>query len=266
MTDSAQALRAHAADAARRSVAPYSGRPVGAALRLDDGRWTAAPRIEISAFPTTIPALIGAVALGATAGQMPVAAAQTQAFTASDLAFLAEATGRPWRLDAPDFAVAESAGMPADASPVALTVPAPADDAAGVAAALDAARHAVVPASGFRVGAVAVDASGRAVRGANVEFPSDWTRGLCAERVAVVAAHAAGLGRSCACGWRARRRRAGARAARAGRCCRTSRRTRRSYCGTGTPRRSRRAPCRPTGSRGFRPGPSSRRTRRERRP
>ena len=194
MTDSAQALRAHAADAARRSVAPYSGRPAGAALRLDDGRWTAAPRIEISAFPTTIPALVGAVALGATAGQMPVAAAQTQAFTASDLAFLAEATGRPWRLDAPDFAVAESAEMPADAGPVGLTVPAPADDAAGVAAALDAARHAVVPASDFRVGAIAVDASGRAVRGANVEFPSDWTRGLCAERVAVVAAHAAGLG------------------------------------------------------------------------
>lgn len=194
MTDFAQSLRAHAADAASRSVAPFSGHPAGAAVRLADGRWTAAPRLEVSAFPTTIPALVGAVALGAVAGQMPVAAAQTLAFTASDLAFLAEATGRPWRLDAPDLAVAEGAEVPAEAGPVGLLVPAPADDAAGLTAALDAATHAVVPASDFRVGAVVVDAAGRAVRGANVEFPADWTRGLCAERVAVVAAHAAGLG------------------------------------------------------------------------
>ncbi|HEX8387295.1 MAG TPA: cytidine deaminase, partial [Rubricoccaceae bacterium] len=101
---------------------------------------------------------------------------------------------RPWRLEAPDLAVAEGAPVPDDAGPLDLLVPAPADDVAGAAAALDATRAAVVPASDFPVGAVAVDAEGRAVRGANVEIGSDWTRGLCAERVAVVAARSAGLG------------------------------------------------------------------------
>jgi cytidine deaminase len=202
LTADLDVLRAHAAAAALRSHAPFSGEPGGAALRLTDGRWVAAPRLEITSFPLTIPALFGAWALGAVAGQAPVAAASTRPLTASDLAFLGEATGRPWRLVGTDFAVADGAEMPDDpsagsgqaAGPVDLIVPAPADDAAGTAAALDAARSAVVPASDFPVGAVAVDAAGRAVRGANVEVASDWTRGLCAERVAVVAAHAAGLG------------------------------------------------------------------------
>ena len=183
-----------AAEASRRSVAPFSGRPAGAALRLEDGRTVAAPRLEVSAFPTTIPALVGAWALAAVAGQTPVAAACTQPLTDADLAFLADATGRPWRRAAPDVAVADGAERPGDAGPLDLLVSAPSDDAAGLAAALDAARRAVVPASHFPVGALAVDAAGRAVRGANVEIPADWTRGLCAERVALVAAHAAGLG------------------------------------------------------------------------
>ena len=187
-------LRTLAADAARRSVAPFSGRPAGAALLLADGRTVAAPRLEVSAFPTTIPALVGAWALASVAGQTPVAAAHTRPLTASDLAFLAEATDRPWRLDAPDAATAEGVEWPADAGPLPVLVTAPADDAAGLAAALDAARRALVPASDFHVGALAIDAAGRAVWGANVELASDWTRGLCAERVALVAAHAAGLG------------------------------------------------------------------------
>lgn len=128
------------------------------------------------------------------AGQRPVAAAHTRPFTASDVAFLAEATGHAWRLEAPTVAVADGVEMPEDAGPLSLLAPAPETDAAGLSAALDASRRAVVPASDFPVGAAAVDASGRAVVGSNVELASDWTRGLCAERVALVAAHAAGLG------------------------------------------------------------------------
>ncbi len=188
------ALRAYAAAAARLAHTPFSGQAAGAAVRLGDGRWAAAPRLEVSAFPTTIPALVGAVALGAVCGQMPVAATHTRPLGDADLAFLAEATGRPWRLVDDRSAVAEGAEMPADAGPVSLVVPTPSGDATGLAAALDAARAAVVPASDFPVGAVAVDASGRAVRGANVEFEHDWTRGLCGERVALLAAAAAGLG------------------------------------------------------------------------
>lgn len=183
-------LRALAREAAARSVTPYSGAPAGAALRLGDGRTVCAPRLEVSAFPTTIPALVGAWALGAVAGQHPVAAALTRPFTASEVAFLAEATARPWRLDAPDVAIADGASAPDDAGPLDLLVSAE----ARLDGALEAARHAVVPASDFPVGAVAVSADGRAVRGANVEVASDWTRGLCAERVALVAAYAAGIG------------------------------------------------------------------------
>ena len=163
-------------------------------MRLADGRTVAAPRLEVSAFPTTIPALVGAWALGAVAGQVPVAAAHTRPFTASDLAFLAEATGRLWRLETPDMAVADGAEVEPDAGPVVLTVRAPDSDASGLEAALEATRHAVVPASDFPVGALAVSAGSQAVWGANVELASDWTRGLCAERVALVAAHAAGIG------------------------------------------------------------------------
>ena len=188
------ALRDLAADAALRSVVPFSGARAGAALRLADGRTVAAPRLEVSAFPTTIPALVGAWALGSVAGQAPVAAAHTRPFTPSETAFLAEATGRAWRLDAPDLAVCVGAAMPGDAGPVDLLVAAPHSDTAGAADALAAADAAVVPASDFPVGAVAVGADGRAVRGANVETESDWTRGLCAERVALVAAYAAGIG------------------------------------------------------------------------
>lgn len=188
------ALRAHAAEAALRAVTPYSGQPAGAAVRLADGRWAAAPRVESSAFPTSVPALVGAVVLGAVAGSTPVAAAHTRPLTVSDLGFLADATGRPWSLTAPDMAVADGAVIPADAGPISLVVPAPADDASGLDAALDAARAAVVPASDFPVGAVAVDAAGRAMRGANAEFVADWTRGLCGERVALLAMQAAGFG------------------------------------------------------------------------
>lgn len=64
---------------------------------------------------------------------------------------------------------------------------------AATADALEAANQAVVPASGFRVGALVED-DRRAARGANVEIEADWTRGLCAERVALVRAYGMGFG------------------------------------------------------------------------
>ena len=63
-----------------------------------------------------------------------------------------------------------------------------------MALALDASEQAVVPASAFPVGATVVDEAGRVVLGANVEVETDWTRGLCAERTALVGAVAAGFG------------------------------------------------------------------------
>ncbi|MEM1115645.1 MAG: cytidine deaminase [Bacteroidota bacterium] len=189
-------LRAHARAAASHAHAPYSGEAVGAALLFADGTWTAAPRIENASYPLTIPALQGVLALAAVAGGHPVAAALSRPMTDAEAALLGEATGLPWRLDAPDLAVAEAGAPPVLGAPLRLTLdlPPPPDAAGATALALAAAGRAVVPASGFPVGAVVEDVDGRLVVGANVEIEADWTRGLCAERTALVGAVAAGLG------------------------------------------------------------------------
>ncbi len=188
-------LRAHARSVAGRSHVPYSGEPAGAAVLLADGRWAAAPRIENASFPLTIPALQGALALAALADVPAVAFATTRSLSPADLAAIAQALGGDWPADAPDLAVATGAVLPEVGDAVSWSPEAPPTDAAGgLEAALAAAQRAVVPASDFRVGAVVEDAAGRTVVGANVEVAGDWTRGLCAERTALVAARAAGLG------------------------------------------------------------------------
>ncbi|PAP76803.1 cytidine deaminase [Rubrivirga marina] len=189
-------LRAHAQAAAARSYVPYSGAPAGAAVLLDDGRWVAAPRTENASFPLTITALQGALSLAALAGQTAIAVAQSRPFGPAALGEITDAAGGTWRLDDPDLAVAEAVALPVVGEPVGLTldVGPPPDAAAGVALALDAASRAAVPASNFPVGAAVEDEAGRVVLGANVEVAGDWTRGLCAERTALVGARAAGLG------------------------------------------------------------------------
>ena len=190
------ALLRLAADVAGRAHVPYSRRPAGAALRLADGRTVAAPRLENASFPLTIPALTGAWALAGVAGSPPVAVALTRPFEPAERAFLdevaaADGLGR-WHFPAPDRATREPAAP--DGPPAMFSVEAGRTDADGAARAFAASQRAVVPASAFAVGAVLEDADGRAVAGANVEHVADWTRGLCAERVALVAARAAGLG------------------------------------------------------------------------
>ena len=188
-------LRASALAVRARAHAPYSRQPVGVALGLGSGRWVAAPRIESASYPLTISALQAAWALAAPLRDAIVAAASSRPITPGELAFLDAATGRAWTLDAPDLAACDDAPAWTSAVPVEPSGPAPSTDADALASARDVARQAVVPASGFRVGAVAIDANGRWVTGVNVEHPADWTRGLCAERSALVAARVAGLGR-----------------------------------------------------------------------
>lgn len=189
-------LRVHAQTVTTRSHVPYSGVPAGAAVLLADGRWTAAPRLENASFPLTIPALQGALALAAIAGGRPAAVALSRPFEPGEVALLEEATGTLWRRQAPDLALAEGDALPILGDPLTLTLdlPPPPDVAGGAALALAAARRASVPASDFPVGAIAEDAAGRLALGANVEHPADWTRGLCAERTALVAAAASALG------------------------------------------------------------------------
>ena len=192
MPDSLHALARSIAD---RSHVPYSGVAVGVAVLLADGRWTAAPRLEAASFPLTIPALQGALALAALSGGDPVAVASTAPLTPGDLAACAQQLGGDWHLAAPDLARLDDA---ADALPEvgdAVVFEIAADDPTQETdPAQRAAQRAVVPASDFPVGAMLTDDAGRRMPGANVEDAIDWTRGLCAERVALVAARAAGFG------------------------------------------------------------------------
>ena len=200
-------LRARAQSAADRSHVPYSGAAAGVAVLLVDGRWTAAPRLENASYPLTIPALQGALALAALAGGAPVAVASTAPLTPGDLAAIAQQFGGTWHAAAPDLARLGGApghGAAPDLARLGDTLP-----EVGRAATLEldagdatpdtdlaqqAAHRAVVPASDFPVGAVVTDDAGRRMLGANVEDAADWTRGLCAERTALVAARAAGFG------------------------------------------------------------------------
>lgn len=177
------ALAALAADVARHAHVPYSRVPVGAAVRLADGRSLAAPRLENASFPLTIPALVGVWARATLAGAAPVGVVLTRAFTTGERAFLEE-WAEGWRFPSAREAVREA---------TAVAAPAVAAPLSGIEAALRAAAGAVVPASGFHVGAVVEADDGRTAEAANVEHALDWTRGLCAERVALVAARAAGL-------------------------------------------------------------------------
>lgn len=171
--------------AAARAYTPYSGTPSAAVVASADGRWIAAPRIESASFPLTVPALQGVWALSLVAGLAPAALAFDRAPTAEEAAFVAAV----WpHMKARDGLFGTH---PASLEPDPVTL---VRDGDLDALAVGAADRAVVPASAFRVGAAVRDAGGRTVIGANVEHAGDWTRGLCAERVALVAARAAGLG------------------------------------------------------------------------
>lgn len=178
-------LRARAHDAAARSHVPYSQRPAGAAVLLADGRILQAPRLENASFPLTITAIQGAVALALHSGGEPVAVALHRDLEDADAAIVHQSFPGDW--------VADGSILTRGPLPHA-DLEAPSDLEAATALALEAADHAVVPASGFHVGALVEDDSGRCVMGANVEVEADWTRGLCAERVAVVRAAALGFG------------------------------------------------------------------------
>ncbi|WP_412067329.1 cytidine deaminase [Rubrivirga sp. IMCC43871] len=187
-------LRALATAISERSHAPYSGAPVGVAILLSDGRTVAAPRIENASFPLTISALQGALALAALARGTPVAVAQSTPFASHALGAIASAAPSDWRIVGPDLAVSGGT-LPKLADAVDFELAdAPDDLVRGAELALAISERAVVPASHFPVGAVVVDAHGRTVAGANVEIATDWAAGLCAERTALVAARAAGLG------------------------------------------------------------------------
>ncbi len=189
-------LRARAGAAAAFARVPYSGEPVGAALLLADGRWVAGVRVESASYPLTIPALVGGWVTATAGGRRDVrAAALSRRFDAGAAAWLGAALGVEVSAEEAEAVVFGPEPLPGVGErwrPL-LEAAVPEDAAAGIRLARQAAERAHVPESGFRVGCVLETEGGALVPGCNVEHP-DWTRGLCAERVAIATAAAYGLG------------------------------------------------------------------------
>ena len=188
-------LRGHADPLLDRAYVPYTKRPVAAALLLSDGAWVPGVRVENASYPLLVPAPLAAYYASRCAGRADVVAVvQTRPLPDDAAWFFSSALGRPFRRAAPDALVADGVALPDPTGPLSpfLDADAPAGDASGVALARSAATRAFVPESGFPVGCVVEDAAGRLVPGCNVEH-ADWTRGLCAERVALVTARSHGV-------------------------------------------------------------------------
>lgn len=185
------ALRQHARRAAQRASVPFSRTPVGVALLLSDGTVVTGARIESASFPLSIPALQAAWARARAAGRSDLTAvAASRPLAPAELALLAEDSRRKWHVLDGEIAMVEGASLHSPTRELSPFIEAPGDP---LHAALDAARKAYAPVSRFPVGCVLETENGW-VRGANVEHPPDWTRGLCAERVALAGAIAGGAG------------------------------------------------------------------------
>ncbi|GIV59195.1 MAG: hypothetical protein KatS3mg043_0284 [Rhodothermaceae bacterium] len=84
-----EVLRRQARQAAARSHVPYSNRPAGAVLLLEDGRLVPGVRVESASFSLTIPALLNAFTTAVAAGRHDVVAAVlSHASDAGEAAFM----------------------------------------------------------------------------------------------------------------------------------------------------------------------------------
>lgn len=185
------ALRQYARRAATRASVPFSRTSVGVALLLSDGVVVTGARIESASFPLTIPALQAAWSRTRAAGRSDlVAVAASRPLAAAELALLTEDSRRRWHAMDGELATVDGATLQPAGDELSPFIPPPADP---IAAALSAAKRAHAPISHFPVGCVMETEAGW-VAGANVEHGPDWTRGLCAERVALASAIAAGAG------------------------------------------------------------------------
>ena len=185
------ALRARARSASGQAHTPFSGRPVGAALLLADGKWVPGVRVESASYPLTISALLGAYVTAVSGGRTDVrAAALTRDLYPGEIDWLSATLGVSVATKAPDGAAFGAAPLPDVGDRLEpFTGAVPTSDEEGIGLARLAAERAHVPESNFRVGCALVTSSGRVVPGCNVEF-GEWPRGLCAERSALAAAAA----------------------------------------------------------------------------
>lgn len=194
MNDVLTSLADTARRAAENSHVPYSRKPAGLSLLLPDGSAVSGTRLENASYPLTIPAWQAAwTRARLTTSEPPFAVAATHALSPIFIALLEEETGEQWQSISDHVAKRDGVVLPSvsrltDSGNVSTD-----SDETGLRLALKAAEHAVTPVSHFPVGCVAVTTSGNTATGSNVESVHDWTRGLCAERIALATARLNGL-------------------------------------------------------------------------
>lgn len=179
---------------ALRSHSPYSGKQEGVALLLADGAVVTGTRIENASFPLTILAWQAAWTRSQLISpESPVAIAGSTPLSSPLLAILEEESGGRWQFESSQVATCSNSELPETIHLFDSHEASVETDPEGVQRALQAAGKAMAPASNFHVGCVVVGTSGNVVLGSNVESEHDWTRGLCAERIALATARVNGF-------------------------------------------------------------------------
>ncbi|MEM8558947.1 MAG: cytidine deaminase [Bacteroidota bacterium] len=181
-----------------RAHVPHSGLPVATIAVLADGRWVPGVRVENASFPLTVPALTAALAGARALGVLHEIQVliSTRPFTLSETALAEEALGQSIQTTGDGALAVSGAERPPLTHALDIDSTWPQPERSTLGAAIDlarlAAQRARVPHSGFPVGCAVATHEGVMVPGVNVEF-DDWTRGLCAERTALVLTVSYGL-------------------------------------------------------------------------
>lgn len=192
--DPIQRLTSLAQEQAQRAYVPYSEAQEAVVLLDAAGRWIPGVRVENASFSLAIPSLRNALTTAAALAFGPVVAVGcSRPLTLGDVLELADALGPAFEQIHPQVWAQGPVPPPTEVVSPFLDAPLIDQAEAGIALAREVAGRAVVPASNFPVGCVAVLADGRMVPGVNVER-SDWGQILCAERNALGTLVSYGLG------------------------------------------------------------------------
>lgn len=194
LNDIIKTLGSHAAKVAARSYVPYSNKPVGVVILLEDGSMVAGVRVENASFSLTVSAMVNAVSTLYALGRKDIAAiVSSTSLTESDLTYTGTIPGFGWEMVSSRARVVAGAHIPDPEAFIDVIQDLDLDSARkGVQAAFEASKNAYIIESDFPVGCTIATQNGKVLSGVNVEH-SDWSQIICAERNVLSMAVAYGL-------------------------------------------------------------------------
>ncbi len=186
-------LREYVQRAVPRSFVPYSRQPRAVLVLMSNGDWICGVRVENASYSLTIPALTSALVSAASIGRHDVAAIvfSGQVKQEEKTAVLQSVHTPMQQLDEDVLGQPGASFYPHHEISTCQHFSNPIDTSTGIGLARRATEFSYTPESNFPVGAIVVTDDNRYFQGANIEHP-DWTRILCAERVAIASAVSAG--------------------------------------------------------------------------